>query len=420
MSENIKKGRPIGSKNRPKVNSKGGVKVLNFEKQVENAAITKKSGFGFRRWGVNNDYPTLLLNLYNQSPTHSAAINFGVQSIIGEGIDYEKSKFDGGVITPNYYQNWEEILRSISLDYMLYGSYAIEVILNRDKKTYSFFHVPLDKIRWSDFDSDGQITSYWICKDWTQPSLNPPIEVDAFDMRDDQVIKYGKPYLYVYRPYSPTQDYYTTPHYAPAIQAIQAEIEAINFDLKTTVNNFVPAGMITLNQVETDEERDALIRNITSMFTSTNNANSVMISFKSNIEEQAPTFTPFTANQGNVNLYDSLSERAIMRILAAHQINSPSLIGLPIGSSGFNSEGALLDTAYNVYQKVVGNHNRQCVVKTFNFMLKMQGIDTELVLKPLVFGSVTDNVSVSTDTTSDENIDSNDYKENNVEEKVTE
>ena len=211
-------------------------------------------------------------------------------------------------------------------------------------------------------------------------------------------IKSGEPYLYVYRPYSPTMTYYTQPHYSPGIKAIQAEIEAIQFDLKTTVNNFVPAGMIVLDDLENDEEKKAVIDNVSRMFTSADNANSVMITFRRNIEQQAPSFVPFTANSGNVNLYDSLGQRAVNRILAAHQINDPQLIGLPnVGGSGFNSEGQLLETAYNVYNKVVGNYNRQNVIKTFNFMLKLNGVDTELIMKPLRFNDIQTGDSTKSD-----------------------
>lgn len=392
-----RRGRPIGSTKLKAVNN-GGAFNIKLEKHVEETPITRKSGFDYVNWGLKNDYPKLLLDLYAQSPTHSAAINFGVQSILGDGVDYEASNFDANEVTPNYYQNWEELIRAISLDYMIFGSYAVQIIMNKDGKTLSYFHMPLDRVRWGEYDEDGQITEYWISNDWSATGQNPPFRIDAFDMREDAQIKKGIPYLYVYRPYSPTMTYYTQPHYSPGIKAIQAEIEAIQFDLKTTVNNFVPAGMIVLDDLENDEEKKAVIDNVSRMFTSADNANSVMITFRRNIEQQAPSFVPFTANSGNVNLYDSLGQRAVNRILAAHQINDPQLIGLPnVGGSGFNSEGQLLETAYNVYNKVVGNYNRQNVIKTFNFMLKLNGVDTELIMKPLRFNDIQTGDSTKSD-----------------------
>lgn len=408
--------RPIGSKNKPKVpQNRGGVFLTKFEKQIEGSAITKKNTLGWINWGIKNSYPNLLLDLYNQSSTHRACINFGVQSVVGNGVDTEAMKINGSQVVPNYYQSWDDFIKCIALDYMLYGSYAIQIIKNKDGKTFSFWHMPLEKVRWSEYDEDGQITSYWICNDWTSTSQNPPIEIDAFDMREDSVIEGGKPYLYVYRQYSPAMTYYTQPHYQAGIKAIQSEIEYINFDLKTTVNSFIPSGMLVLNEVETDEERQSIIRNITNMFQGSDNANSVMVTFRSNVEEQKPEFIPFQVNQGNINLFDSANQRTVSRILAAHQIPNASLVGMPdIGQSGFASEADKLETAYQLYNKLVGNSNRMVVIKTVNTMLKMNGVEQEIIMKPLSFNDFGNDANV------EERTEANDVNEaeNNVEEKV--
>lgn len=408
--------RPIGSKNKPKMpQNRSGVFVTNFEKMIEGSAITRKNALGWVNWGIKNNYPNLLLDLYNQSPTHRACINFGVQSILGNGVDFEAMKLNGDEVVPNYAQSWDDLIKNIALDYMLYGSYAIQIIMNNDGKTFSFWHMPLDKVRWSEYDEDGQILSYWICNDWTATGQFPPFEIDAFDMRDEK-IESGKPYLYVYRQYSPAMTYYTQPHYQAGIKCIQSEIEYVNYDLKTTVNNFVPSGMLVLNEVETDDERQAIINNVTRMFQGSENANSVMVTFRNNVDEQKPEFVPFSANQGNINLYASANERTVSRILASHQIPNASLVGMPdIGATGFASEADKLETAYQLYNKLTGNNNRMAVIRTLNQMLKMNGIDTEIIMKPLSFNDFGNdaNVEERTDGTSPEN-------ENNVEEQKVE
>ena len=422
MENNTKKrGRPLGSKNVVKEKlSRGGVFNIKMEKQVEGSAITRKNAMGWVNWGQNNNYPTLLLDLYNQSPTHRSCVSFAVQSIVGGGVDLEAMKVDGNQIAPNYYQDWNTLLRSLALDYILFGTFCIEIILNKDRKTYSYWHIPADKVRWSEYDEDGQITSYWICNDWTEVGQNSPIQIDAFDMREDSKIEYGKPYLYVYRPYTPTVTYYAQPRYTAAIKAVQSEIEFINFDLRSATNSFVPSGMLLMNEVSTDEERQGIIDNIQRMFVGSNNAASVMISFRNNVEEQAPTFVPFTANSGNVNLFDASNERNINRIVSSHQIPSKTLIGLVNQNNGFNSEGNFLEAAYTLYNTLVGNYDRDVIVKTINFMLNMNGIQQELILKPLVFSVKSDSTERPTNNT-DSNVDEGDVNDNrsgNVEEKV--
>lgn len=413
--------RPIGSKNKPKTPSnKNGVYLTNLEKQIEGAAITRKNALGWVNWGIKNTYPNILLDLFNQSPTHRSAVNFAVQSILGNGVDFEQMGVNGDEVVPNYAQTWDEVIKSLALDYILYGSYAIQVIMNKDGKTFSFWHMPLDKVRWSEYDEDGQITSYWICQDWTMTGKFPPFQIEALDMKEDKKLDRGKPYLYVYRTYSPTMNYYTQPHYAAAIKAIQAEIEYCNYDLKNIVNGFAPAGVLTLPEVETDEQRQAIINNVTRMFQGSDNANSVMITFRSNIEDKGVEYTPFTSAQGNVNTYADANQRVINRILAAHQIPNAALIGMPdISNSGFSSEADKLEVSYQLYNKLTGNYNRMAVVRTLNQMLKMNGIDTEIIMKPLSFSDFQNDANVE-ERTEPTQPKETEVDENNVEEQKVE
>ena len=426
MEEIKRRGRPKGSLNRTTLlaqqqSKKGsGTYIVALEKQIEGSAITRKSQQGWVNWGQRNNYPNLLLDLYNQSPTHRSAVNFAVQSILGNGVDYEAMKLNGDEVVPNYAQTWDEVIKSLATDYILYGSYAIQVIMNKDGQTYSFWHVPMDKVRWSEYDEDGQIMSYYICNDWTMVGQYPPVEIEAFDMKSERGLEKGKPYLYVYRTYSPTMTYYTQPHYAAAIKAIQAEIEYVNYDLKNIVNGFAPAGVLTLPEVETDEERQAIIANVTRMFQGSENANSVMITFRSNIEDKGVEYTPFTNSTGNVNLYADANQRVINRILESHQIPNAALIGMPdIGNSGFSSEADKLEVSYQLYNKLTGNFNRMAVIRTLNQMLKMNGVETEIVMKPLNFNDFQNDANVKERTESTE-VDEKETDENNVEEQVTE
>lgn len=405
--------RPKGSTNKPKPT--GGLFLTNLEKHIEGTPITSNSSQGYVKWGLKNNYPNMLLDLYNESPTHHSAIHFGVQSILGNGVDYDAMKLDSGDVVPNYYQTWDEVIKSLALDYILYGSYAIQIIKNKDNTTYSFYHMPLEKVRWSPYDEDGQITSYWISNDWTALGMNPPFEIPAFDMREEQTIEKGQPYLYVYRTYSPTMTYYTEPHYAAAIKAIQSEIEFINYDLKHIVNGFAPSGILTLPQVETDEEKKAIINNIQKMFQGSDNANNIAFTFRTNIEDKPVEYTPFTQSVNNVNLYADSNKRCINRILAAHQIPSAMLIGMPDSdNAGFSSDADKIETAYQLYQKLTGNINRISVIKTINQLFAMNGIDTQIIMKPLKFndfGAENDNAAATNTTDVNDNISTGNIEE---------
>ena len=360
--------------------------TINLEKQIEGSPITKENlAFNIVNWGQTNDYPLLLLNLYNNSPVHHACINFAVKSIVGKGIDYDELN-GTDIATPNPNSTWDQLLYGLSLDFKLYGTFCIQVIKNRGGNSFSFYHIPAEQVRWTQYNEDGKITKYYICPDWTNPVMNPPEEVEAFETADD--VRVGKKYLYVYKQYSPANTYYTSPTYTAAITAIQADIEYNNFDYRHITNSFSPAGLLTLPPVETEEQKQQIIKEVQHMFAGSNNTNSVMIQFSNGIDSTDNIkFTPF-ASDNTADDYANANDRVVNRILAAHSIPSRALIGMPLENNGFASEAAILANANDLYQTLVGETDREIILKTINNMLQMNGIEEDITIKPLVFAEL--------------------------------
>ena len=410
-----KRGRPVGSKN--KVPTSTFMIQSNFEKQLEGAPITRNSNRGWVNWGVRNDYPQKLSELYFNSIVHKSCIDFGVTAIVGDGVDYEKMNLQQTEVMPNYTQTWDEFLRCIALDYLIYGTYAFQIIRNRDGKTFSYYHQPISTVRCSERDEDGVISSYWICKDWTATGKYPPIELPRFGFQEDEEIKSGKPYLFVYETYTPDLEYYTTPKYVGGVKAIMTELDLIRYDLRAVKNNFSANGMLILPKLDTEEEQAKMMVELKKSFIGSDNANSLVVTFSNGSEEDmnAARFIKIDKDSNNVNLFSETNERNIDRIVTAHRIPSKALIGMPMDNSGFSNEGTLLETAFNLYNKTVATTNRNAIIQTINKMFAMNGVDTELILKPLTF--------IDNDITNEEEgaIHKIGYKtsETNIEEKVT-
>lgn len=392
-------GRPKGSKNIKKYNG-GGLEVLKFEKQIENAPITNVNVvYDIVQYGNRNDYPFKLISLYNTSVTHKACIDFATNAIVGEGIDWEKMNIDDSeMTTPNYSMSWNEFIKALAFDYCLYSAFAFQIIKNKDDKTYSFFPQPIETVRLEEMDEDGVINNAYLCKDWSAPSKYPPIKMPIFGFQEDEEIPMGVPYLVYHKQYNPVNAYYGLPTYSSAINAIQAESEYQNWDLKNIVNGFAPAGMLTLPSVETDEERRAIINNLQNMFQGSSNANSMMITFRTNVEEQPAVYTPFITNTSNVNLYEAANERTINRIMAAHKIPSKALIGYPADNTGFSNSGEYMESAYALYNVNVANNNRREILDTVNTLFKLNGVEVNIELKPLKYKVDSEETKVETTT----------------------
>lgn len=388
------RGRPKGSKNKPKVEltkrpDGSAIITIKLEKQIESMPINRDSSMGYVKWGIRNDYPQRLSDLYYNSVTHKSCVDFAVTAILGDGVDYDAMEFDESELTPNYQYSWDELIERISLDYVLYGSFALQIIKNRDDQTYSFFHQPMSDVRFSPRNEDGVVETYWICTDWTQTGLFPPVELKSFNFTEEEEIKGGQAYLFVYESYSPDIAMYPVPSYVSALKPIQTEIELQRYDLRSVTNNFSASGILTLNRVDDDSEKEQLIQGITSMFTGADNANSLLINFKSNDVEEPCQFVKIDKDAGNnVNLFEQSNERIIAKIIAAHKISNKALIGYEADSAQLGGEGNILSVAYNLYNKTCANKLRRTIINTINKALAMNGVDTQLILKPLQFNIV--------------------------------
>lgn len=412
-----KRGRPKGSIKKEPIATY--MLQTNFEKQMEGAPINRNSNRGWVNWGNKNDYPIKLSELYFNSIVHKSCVDFGVTAILGDGIDYQSMNMNETEMMPNNLQTWDELIRCLALDYILYGSYAFQIIRNKDGRTFSYYHQPISSVRCSPRDEEGNITSYWLCQDWTATGKYPPIEIPRFGFQEEETINSGKPYLFVYESYTPDLDYYTTPKYVGGIKAIMTELELIRYDLRAVKNNFSANGFLVLPRVESDEERRELLNNIKNSFVGADNANSLVVTFSNGDENDSNVakFVKIDKDSNNVNLFSESNNRNIDRIVTAHRIPSKALIGMPIDGATLGGGGNEVNVAWNLYNKTVATEYRNAILTTINKMFALNGVDTQLILKPLDFNLTDEEDKVTTPMINKIGYDTI-KKNNDIEEKV--
>ena len=386
---------------------------------MEGAPINRNSNRGWVNWGNRNDYPIKLSELYFNSIVHKSCVDFGVTAILGDGIDYQAMNMNETEVMPNNLQTWDELIRCLALDYILYGSYAFQIIRNKDGRTFSYYHQPISSVRCSPRDEEGNITSYWLCQDWTAVGKYPPIEIPRFGFQEEETINSGKPYLFVFESYTPDLDYYTTPKYVGGIKAIMTELELIRYDLRAVKNNFSANGFLVLPRVESDEERRELLNNIKNSFVGADNANSLVVTFSNGDENDSNVakFVKIDKDSNNVNLFSESNSRNIDRIVTAHRIPSKALIGMPIDGATLGGGGNEVNVAWNLFNKTVATEYRNAILTTINKMFALNGVDTQLILKPLDFNLTDEEDKVTTPMINKIGYDTI-KKNNDIEEKV--
>ena len=412
-----KRGRPKGSIKKEPIETY--MFQTNFEKQMEGAPINRNSNRGWVNWGNRNDYPIKLSELYFNSIVHKSCVDFGVTAILGDGVDYQTMNMNETEVMPNNLQTWDELIRCLALDYILYGSYAFQIIRNKDGRTFSYYHQPISSVRCSPRDEEGNITSYWLCQDWTATGKYPPIEIPRFGFQEEETINSGKPYLFVFESYTPDLDYYTTPKYVGGIKAIMTELELIRYDLRAVKNNFSANGFLVLPRVESDEERRELLNNIKNSFVGADNANSLVVTFSNGYENDSNVakFVKIDKDSNNVNLFSESNSRNIDRIVTAHRIPSKALIGMPIDGATLGGGGNEVNVAWNLFNKTVATEYRNAILTTINKMFALNGVDTQLILKPLDFNLTDEEDKVTTPMINKIGYDTI-KKNNDIEEKV--
>ena len=405
MTETKRKpGRPLGSTN--KKTPKANIITIDLEKQIPNAPTCRVNPQGWVNWGMDNLFPNTITGLYYSSSTHKSCIDFIVTAICGDSINADN-------LMPNYSESWESFIEKLALDLTLFGGYAFQVIMNKDGKTYSFFHEPFTNVRCAPKNDDGQVDQLWVCRDWSEMAKNKPFILPRFGFTEDEKIEKGKAYLFYYSRYTVDSEYYPLPHYYAALKSIQTEAELVRYDLKSVLNNFSANGVVALDRIDDETERKQVIDSLQKMFTGSENSNTVMITFKNNSEDNPVTFTPFDKDISNVNLFADNNSRTQSRILSAHRIANPTLIGLPNEGTGFANEGALLEVSFNLLNKTLINNMRREITSTINKMMQINGVDKEIEIKPLSFNlsNLVDNVEkVEVDKSVEE------YNNNNLEE----
>lgn len=388
-------------------------------KELEGTPKTRVTGQRWVAWGKKNTFPDDIAELYYNSITLHSCVDFAVTSILGDGIDYEKMGVNQSETVPSYEGTWESFIRDISLDYILYGTFAFQIIKNNDGNTYSYYHQPMSTVRCSERDEDGQITKYFICQDWTQTGKYPPIEIKRFGFTEDEEITNKEPYLFVYDNYNPSIEYYSIPRFIAALKAAQAEAQMVTYELRSIQNGFSSSGFLILPEVESEEEKRELLRNIQNTFTGAENAGSLVVTFANGSEdENIAKYVKIDKDaSNNVNLFQDANDRTIERIVTSFRIPSKALIGYPSETSSLGGDGNLLNVSYQLYNKTIGNSDREEIVNTINKMFELNGIDTKLYLKPMSFNIVND--TIVSETREGNSPTENTLTDENISEKVT-
>ena len=328
-------------------------------------------------YGDDNNYYQYLIDLYNASPTNNAAINGISQMIFGRGLDATDSntKLEEYAMMKSLFA--DDCVRKLSYDLKLMGQCAMQVVYDKPhKRIIEVAHFPIETLRTGKANEEGEIDAYYYFNDWTKikPS-DKPLRFSAFGTSNDEIeILCVKPYRVGFYYYSPVD-------YQGGLQYAELEEEISNYHLNNIKNGLAPSMLINFSNGIPDEETQEIIeRKIQQKFSGTSNAGKFILSFSDNVESQASIETVQLSDAHNQ--YQFLSDESMRKIMVAHRIISPMLLGIK-DNTGLGNNADELKTASILFDNTVIKPFQELLLSAFDKVLSFNKASLNLYFKTL-------------------------------------
>lgn len=354
--------------------------VIKLAENVKSYPTFSKNIKGWINYDKDNLLPQRIIELNNQSAINKAVIDNKVTYICGAGVT--KNEYYG---MPNPNDDWDSLIEKIAKDYVSFGGFCFQVILNENGKSVSLYHTDFSKIRIGKVNEYGINLSFFLSNDWTKTTGKyAPVEIQAYGSEE---LKKGIPYLYYYRDYEPSLDYYPIPQYYSALNYIEADGLLGKFYRNSINNGFVPSTIITMPSNPSDVQKENFQRDIESSYAGTNGANSIVILWGES-QEVKPVVTSYTASN-NADLYNNVDEIIFQKIISAHRLTSPTLAGLS-GSGNLSGNANEIINAYTLYNYTVIHKLRRKILDTLNQFIINNGYKKLEIFDLDIVGELTD------------------------------
>ena len=337
----------------------------------------------YKEWvefGADNDYFKFLIDRYQGSPTNNAVINGISQMIYGKGLDATNSSKKPEAYAEMISLFRKDVVRRLSYDLKLAGQCAIQIIYSKDrKKIAKVEHMPIETLRAEKLSGDEkEVQAFYYHPDWVnlKPS-DKPLRIPAYG-----ISKTPQPIEIMYvKPYEIGMYYYSTPDYQGGLQYAELEEEISNYHLNNIMNGLAPSMLINFNNGIPDEEKQTLIENkIKGKFSGSSNAGKFILAFNDN-KESAADITPVQLSDAH-NQYQFLSEEAQKKIMVAHRVTSPMLLGIK-DNTGFGNNADEMRTASVLMENTVIMPFRELLIDAFDEILSFNNISLKLYFKTL-------------------------------------
>ena len=397
------------------MNKLDNIKANLFQRDfsIDKPFIDKATRKDWVRFGYDNLYPQLCLDLANSSPLQKAILENKLSYLYGAGL----SKIEDNIYTPNLQETWGQLLYKCMTDYTYLEAFAIQVIMTESGNKFLFYHQPVDQVRLGQYNDYNMIEKAYLCTNWSK-IYSSKGNVAEIKMWGSETPKKGERYLMYFKKHQLGEYYYAVPSWMSAANYVAADAALSQYYNNYIRNNF-SANLAIKYPMEPDEEKKAeLYRALQASFGGSENAGNILLLFGEN--GVSPEIS--SIESVNADLYNSVCDTVKLAIVSANRLTSPILAGIST-SSGFSSKSDEIIAATVQYRLTVINSERQFILDAFNDLLVMNGYKRVLTIEDYNLakefeGSIEDNTDkqnqgIGADDSEDQKVDDS-KAENNV------
>ena len=327
-------------------------------------------------YGDDNDFYTYLIDLFIESTTNNAIINGVSQMIYGKGLDAldSSTKTDEYAALRSIFH--DSCLRKVSFDLKLLGEASFQVLYN-NKQVARAEHFPRQTLRAEKCNDEGQIEAYYYFHDWSKIKPNDkPKRIAAFGFGNgtEPEIKIIKRYLSGY-------DYYCPPDYMGGIAYAELESEVSDFLINDVQNGFSGTKVVNFNNGIPDREQQLQVKSDVMRKLTGARGEKVIIAFNNNAESKTTIDdVPLTDAPQH---YEYLSTESVNKLMVAHRITSPLLLGIRDGSNGLGNNADEIKTASLLFHNTTIKPYQDLITEAIDDILSVNGISLKLYFKTL-------------------------------------
>ena len=354
--------------------------------EIETPVFKTVNNKDYIYYGINNNYPDILIDMMNGSSLHSSILKKKTDMTAGKGIEENKSNKDF-INNINGKEDLNSIIYKTAYDLTLYGGFCYLITWSKDKtKIARIQYMDFSKVRIvKELDDNSEVSElqkkgldfYQISADWTQARKEKykPKQIQGFstEYKDEttQLV-----YQTSYRP--GCQDLYALPDYQASSTYIALDIEIGSHHLHSVQNSFSPSMVISMVGVPTDEEVRTFQRKLEDQYAGSANSGKIILTISED-ESQLPQITPLQLNDSDQR-YKDLAQQVQEQIITGHRASN-TVVGISTAGKLGNTEEVIQAEA--MFQHNVIDNYQILLEKSFTRTMNINQ-EGEIILKKSV------------------------------------